>query len=98
MGNQQDGDEVSKVHNMEASDAEVLEAIEKVEKTRRWIADNYSKLGAKYQGKVFAVKDETVIESSDNVEHLLEEVNKKGEDTALLVVESIPRKGVAYIL
>jgi hypothetical protein len=31
-------------------------------------------------------------------EHLLEDVAKKGEDMALITVESIPRKGVAYIL
>jgi len=81
-----------------STDAEVLEAIEKTEKNRNWIAKNYDKLRAQYEGRVFAVKDEKVVESSDNVEHLLEEVNKKGEDTALLVIESIPRKGVAYIL
>lgn len=92
--NETDRDKMANMSN----DAEVLEAIERVEKTRHWIAKNYAKLSAKYQGKVFAVKDETVIESNDNVEHLLEEVNKKGEDTALLVIESIPRKGVAYIL
>jgi hypothetical protein len=81
-----------------SNDAEVLEAIEKTEKNRDWIARNYAKLKVEYEGKVFAVKDERVIESSDNVEHLLEEVNKKGEDTALIVIESIPLKGVAYIL
>ncbi|MDG6991535.1 MAG: hypothetical protein JRM99_09010 [Nitrososphaerota archaeon] len=81
-----------------STDAEVLEAIEKTEKNRKWIARNYDKLRTQYEGRVFAVKDENVLESSDNVEHLLENVSKKGEDTALLVIESIPRKGVAYIL
>jgi Family of unknown function (DUF5678) len=91
------GGEWGKMGNM-STDAEVLEAIEKTEKNRNWIAKNYDKLRAQYEGKVFAVKDERVVESNDNVEHLLEEVNKRGEDTALLVIESIPRKGVAYIL
>jgi Family of unknown function (DUF5678) len=81
-----------------STDAEVLEAIEKTEKNRNWIANNYDKLRTQFEGKVFAVKDERIVESSDNVERLLEEVNKRGEDTALLVIESIPRKGVAYIL
>ena len=81
-----------------STDAEVLEAIKKTEKNKNWIARNYAKLKAEYEGKVFAVDNERVVESSDNVEHLLEEVSKKGEDTGFLVIESIPRKGVAYIL
>lgn len=80
-----------------STDAEVLEAIEETERNRKWIAKNYDKLRIQYEGKVFAVKGEKVVGSSDNVENLLEEVNKKGESTALLV-ESIPKRGVTYIL
>lgn len=75
-----------------------MEALGKVERNRNWITKHYDELRAKYEGKVFAVKDQRVLESSDNVEHLLEDIAKKGEDMALITVESIPRKGVAYIL
>lgn len=80
------------------TDAEILEALGKVERNRNWIAEHYDELRAKYEGKVFVVRDQKVLESSDNIEHLLEDVRKKGEDTALLTIESIPRKGVTYIL
>lgn len=75
-----------------------MEALDTVERNRSWIAKHYDELRAEYEGRVFAVKDQRVLESSDNVEHLLEDVAKKGEDMALITVESIPRKGVAYIL
>jgi len=80
------------------SDTDILKAIEATEKSRNWISKHYDELRAKYQGKVFAVKDEAVIDSNASVTDLLEDVKKKGEDTALLVIESIPQKGVAYIL
>ena len=80
------------------SDTDILKAISATEKSRNWISKHYDELRTKYQGKVFAVKDETVIDSNASVTELLEDVQKRGEDTALLVIESIPQKGVAYIL
>jgi len=80
------------------SDTEILEALEKTEKNRNWIGEHYGELRTKYEGKVFAVKDEAVIESSGNITDLLENVKKKGEDSSLLLVDSIPPKGVVYIL
>lgn len=80
------------------SDEDILKAIEKIERSRNWISRHYDELCTKYEGKVFAVKDESVVDSSDSVTTLLEDVKRKGEDTALLVIESIPQKGVAYIL
>ncbi len=80
------------------SDTDILKTIEATEKSRNWISKHYDELRVKYEGKVFAVKGEDVVDSSDSVTTLLEDVKKKGEDTALLVIESIPQKGVAYIL
>ncbi len=80
------------------SEANILKTLEEMEKSRNWIGKHYDELRAKYEGKVFAVKDERVVYSNESVTSLLEDVKKKGEDTALLVIESIPHKGVAYIL
>lgn len=93
------GSEVSesKMANMD-NNLDISEVLEKTEKNREWIAKHYDELRKKYKGKVFAVKDERVIEDSDNVEQLLEKVDKKGEDAAYLVIESIPQEGIAYIL
>lgn len=82
----------------QTSDADILKAIKAREKSLNWISKHYDELRTKYEGKVFAVKDESVVDSNDSVTTLLEDVKKKGEDTALLVIESIPQKGVAYIL
>lgn len=80
------------------SDTDILKTIEATEKSRNWISKHYDELRTKYEGKVFAVRGESVVDSSDSVTTLLEDVKKKGEDTAFLVIESIPQKGVAYIL
>lgn len=80
------------------SDADILKAIEATEKSRNWISKHYDELRAKYEGKVFAVKGDNVVDSNASITALLEDVSKKGEDTAFLVIESIPQKGVAYIL
>ncbi len=80
------------------SDTDILKTIEATEKSRNWISKHYNELRAKYEGKVFAVKGESVVDSSDSITALLDGFQKKGEDTSLLVIESIPQKGVAYIL
>lgn len=80
------------------SDADILKALAEMEKSRDWVSKNYDELRTKHQGKVFAVKDEGVVESSDRITDLLETVEKKGEASAYLLIESIPPKGVVYIL
>jgi len=83
---------------MSESDAEIMKALDAAEKSNEWIRKNYEHLRTNYQGKVFAVKDERVVESSESITDLVEQVKKKGEDSASLLIESIPPKGVVYIL
>ena len=89
-------------HSMDNSpqenDAQILEALEKVKKSRDWLGKHHEEISAKYQGKVFAMEDEEVVESDENVLELLEKVKDKKRDTAFLIIEAVPQKGVAYIL
>jgi hypothetical protein len=80
------------------SDTDILKALDATEKNRAWASKNYGELRNKYQGKVFAIKDERVINSKDNIIDLVTEINAKEADTALVLMESIPPKGVVYIL
>lgn len=80
------------------SDADILNALETTEKNRAWVSKNYEQLRNKYQGKVFAVKDEQVVASKERITELVDEVNTKEADAALVLMESIPPKGVVYIL
>ena len=81
-----------------ATEIDIVAAIENTEKNRQWIGSHRDELSAKYEGQVFAVMDEQVVGTSENLEDLLQEMKKRGEDSAFFVIESIPRKGVAYIL
>lgn len=80
------------------SDTDILKALDATEKNRAWASKNYGELRTKYQGKVFAIRDEQIINSNDNITDLVTEVNAKEADAALVLMESIPPKGVVYIL
>ncbi len=80
------------------SEADILKALEAIEKNREWVSKNYQMLQSKYQGKVFAIKDKQIVAVSGNITELVDEVRAKGQDSATLLLESIPPKGVVYIL
>jgi SepF-like predicted cell division protein (DUF552 family) len=82
----------------QVSEADIIKALEETEKSRAWISKNYDQLRNKFQGKVFAVKNERVVATSESVTKLVEEVKRKGEDPALMLMGSIPPKGVVFIL
>jgi len=63
----------------------------------QWVTENYDKL-RKYEGKVIAVKNQKIIEVSDTIEHLLKKLEEKKENSAFLLIEAIPPKGVSFIL
>lgn len=80
------------------SDTDILKALDETTKNRAWASRNYEQLRSKYQGKVFAIKDEQILSAKDGIEELVDDVKAKGVDTALVLMESIPPKGVVYIL
>ncbi len=77
---------------------DIGDILQKTEKSNEWIRKHYEELKAKHEGEVFAVKDEKLVASNKDIMGLLEDVKKKGEDPMFLVIGSIPRKGVSFIL
>ena len=80
------------------SDTDILKALDETTKNRAWASKNHEQLRSKYQGKVFAIKNEQIVATKDDITELMDEVKAKGLNSALVLIESIPPKGVAYIL
>jgi hypothetical protein len=79
-------------------DSQILEILKKSEGDSKWVSEEYDKLRTKYEGKVFAVKNKTVLSHADTVEELVEKLENMGEDVGFLLIETIPRKDLSFIL
>jgi len=80
------------------SDSEILEKLKIAEEDSKWFSEKYDDLRRKFEGKVVAVKNKKIIGDAESVEELLNMVQKKGEDTAYMLIETIPAKDVSFIL
>ncbi|MFQ5950451.1 MAG: DUF5678 domain-containing protein [Candidatus Geothermarchaeales archaeon] len=80
---------------------EPLEVIEErmkaLQEDAAWLAEFYENSRRK-EGTVIAVKDKKIIESSDNLEELLEKLRARKENPALLLIDTAPPKGKTFIL
>ncbi|MEM2842141.1 MAG: DUF5678 domain-containing protein, partial [Thermoproteota archaeon] len=74
------------------------ELLKTIKEDSKWISQEYNELRGKYEGKVFAVRNKNVIEQGESIEELLDKLEKKGENVAFLLIETIPRKDVSLIL
>jgi len=79
-------------------DSQILEILKKSEGDSKWVSEEYDKLRTKYEGKVFAAKNKTVLSHADTVEELVEKLENMGEDVEFLLIETIPRKDLSFIL
>lgn len=62
-----------------------------------WLTRHYEEI--KNSGnKVIAIKDGGVIHEGENVEDVLKDLEKQGEDLALILIEVIPPDDAAFIL
>ena len=68
------------------------------EKNEKWFSAHQEELEQKYGSKFFAIKNQGVLATEEEIEKLLELVEEKGEDINLVFITSIPPKGVAAIL
>ena len=71
--------------------------LEMLDNDSQWVTENYDKL-RKYQGKVIAIKNKKIIDIADTLENLLKKLEEKKENSAFLLIEAIPPKGVSFIL
>lgn len=79
-------------------ESDILESLGKAAEDCEWVSEKYDELRKKYENKVFAVKNKKVIEDADTVEELRRKLETKGEDMALLLIETIPPKNTSFIL
>jgi hypothetical protein len=82
----------------QTQDSEILERLKVAEEDSKWFSEKYEQLQAKYEGKVLAIKNKNVVGEAESVDELLDVVEKKGEDAAYLLIETIPSKDVSFIL
>jgi hypothetical protein len=79
-------------------DYKIIEILKKAQENSEYVSRNFDKLREKYEGKVFAVKDQKVILDAEKIEDLLRGLEERGEDMAFLLIESIPPKNLSFIL
>lgn len=79
-------------------DSEILNVLKIAGEDSKWFSEAYEQLRSKYEGKVVAIKNKAIIGHAESVEELLDVVQKKGEDAAFLLIETIPSKDVSFIL
>ena len=79
-------------------DSQILEILKKSEGDSKWVSEEYDKLRTKYEGKVFAVRNKTVLSHADTAEELVAKLENMGEDVGLILIETIPRRDLSFIL
>ena len=82
----------------EVSDDQILKILEEAEINSKWVTEKYDELKRMYEGMVFAVKDKKVIHATETMEELLDEMEKRDENMAFLLIESVPSSDLSFIL
>jgi predicted translin family RNA/ssDNA-binding protein len=77
---------------------EILRLLREAVEDSEWISRNYDELKKKYEGKIFAVRRKKVVAAAETVEELRKMLEARGENISFLLIESIPPKGVSFIL
>jgi 2-polyprenyl-3-methyl-5-hydroxy-6-metoxy-1,4-benzoquinol methylase len=77
---------------------QIEELLRTNEEDSKWISEKYDELRRKYEGKVFVVRNKNVIEHAESIEELLDKLEKKNENAAFLLIETIPRRDLSLIL
>jgi hypothetical protein len=79
-------------------DSQILEILKKSEGDSKWVSEEYDRLRTKYEGKVFAVRNKTVLSHADTAEELVKKLENMGEDIGFVLIETIPRRDLSFIL
>ena len=79
-------------------DCQILEILKKSEADSKWVSEEYDRLRTKYEGKLFAVKNKNVLSHADTAEELVAKLENMGEDVGLILIETIPRRDLSFIL
>jgi len=77
---------------------EELKILKEFQKDTQWLIENYQKLKKEFVDRFVAIKNGKVIESDENLDKLIEKLQKKGEDASKTVIEFIPPEDMIIIL
>ena len=72
--------------------------LDQIRSDREWLLDNYVKLADKYEGKIVAIHKRKILCAEESFEAVDERLRRLGLDLNSVVLEVIPRKGIAFIL
>jgi hypothetical protein len=75
-----------------------LQMITKMENNVQWFNLHYTNIREKYENKFIAIKDDRIISEDENIENLIKNIEKQGEDPGLVLIKFIPKKGTVLIL
>lgn len=75
-----------------------LQLLNSFENSNKWFNLNYKKIQIEHPNEFVAVSSEKIIGSGKNVEGLVQVLNSKGIDTASVLIEFIPEKGLKIIV
>lgn len=79
-------------------DSEILQILKVAEEDSKWVSEKYEELQEKYEGRVLAIKNKSVVGNAESIEELLEIIKEKGEDASLILIETVLPKNVSLIL
>ena len=77
------------------SDTELLDL---AEENLKWFIANSSNIRDKFSNKLIAIKDKTIVASSENTDELLNILKEKGIDDSEVLIEVIPSRNEVTIL
>lgn len=78
---------------------EEVQLLKRFNSDSEWFHENIKKLRENsFTGKFVAIKDSKPIASNENINSVLEELDRKGEDSSLLFVEFVHPEGFTLIL
>lgn len=77
---------------------EEMAMLEAAEKDNEYLHRNFEKMQEEYPNKFVAISERHVIAEGSDSEDVIKEVEKKGKDPAMVLIEFIPEKGLVLIL
>lgn len=75
-----------------------IQLLERILKSFEYVQKNFDELAKKFEGKLVALMEEEIVASSDTIEDLIEQIEKKGINPAEVYVTSFPPKDFILIL
>lgn len=75
-----------------------LQMINEMEINIQWFNLHYTEIREEHENKFIAIKDNRIIAEDENIESLIKNIEKQGEDPGFVLIKFIPKKGTVLIL